>query len=274
MPLTPNNFSVLNIFLHYPGCIPKTILINILIKSSNFLWLIELWKTPPIKMPFWFKSKWSNNRKGNGTSDINSRSYFPWSQWNQHNFTYLHYLFLDCMQKKCTMCFYWMQQPKIRSSEGHRQGRVPGVLEPPFGLWKWIYFKRKKVSEPHSVCLYCTFEASRPTGDKDIIRKQISPKQYIAHPKHMLEQTKSEVYFNFCLANPQLKFLKKIWVPKTIFCWRCKGAGQNFLFMPQTRSTDCIQWMSQVLKKSTEWTSHLWDTLVLFKLSCGNDSKS
>ena len=53
----------------------------------------------------------------------------------------------------------------------------------------WLLTKKKprvvSLSEEvkNSVCLYWTFEASRPTGDKkDLIRKRIGPKQYIEHP--------------------------------------------------------------------------------------------
>ena len=80
----------------------------------------------------------------------------------------------------------------------------------------WLLTKRKprvdSLSEEvkNSVCLYWTFEASRPTGDKkDIIRKRIGPKQYIEHPKHVLEQTQSEVYFNFRAANPDVKISQR-----------------------------------------------------------------
>ncbi|KAL9976804.1 hypothetical protein ACROYT_G014138 [Oculina patagonica] len=96
----------------------------------------------------------------------------------------------------------------------------------------WLLTKRKPrvdaLSEEvkNSVCLYWTFEASRPTGDKnDIIRKRIGPKLYIEHPKHVLEQTQSEVYFNFRAANPDVKISqRKFEVLKPYFV---KGAKER-----------------------------------------------
>lgn len=80
----------------------------------------------------------------------------------------------------------------------------------------WLLTKRKprvdSLSEEvkNSVCLYWTFEASRPTGDKkDIIKKRIGPKLYIEHAKHVLEQTQSEAYFNFRAANPEVKISQR-----------------------------------------------------------------
>ena len=80
----------------------------------------------------------------------------------------------------------------------------------------WLLTKRKprvdSLSEEvkDTACLYWTFEASRPTGNKkDIIRKRTGRKQYIEHPKHVLEQTKSEAYFNFHAANPDVKISQR-----------------------------------------------------------------
>ena len=56
-----------------------------------------------------------------------------------------------------------------------------------------------------TICQFWTFEASRPTGDKkDLVRKRIRPKQYLEHAKHVLEQTQSEAYLNFCAQHPEV----------------------------------------------------------------------
>ena len=88
----------------------------------------------------------------------------------------------------------------------------------------------------NSVCLYWTFEASRPTGDKkDIIKKRTGPKQYIENTKHVLEQN-----FNFRAANPDVKISQRKF--EGLRPYFVKAAGQKVLFMPQTQRTmDCIQ---------------------------------
>ena len=60
-----------------------------------------------------------------------------------------------------------------------------------------------------NICHFGTIEASRPTGDKkDLVHKRISPKQYLEHAKHVLEQTQSEAYFTFCAQHPEVVILQ------------------------------------------------------------------
>lgn len=109
----------------------------------------------------------------------------------------------------------------------------------------WLLKKRKprvdSLSEEvkSSVCLYWTFQVSRPTGDKkDIITKQTVPKHCIEHPKHMLEQTESEIYFNFRAANPDVKISQRKF--QGLRPYFVKGAKEHGLYLLNVSSFEKI----------------------------------
>ena len=54
-------------------------------------------------------------------------------------------------------------------------------------------------------------EKSRPTGDKrDIARQRMGLKNYIEHPKQILEKTQTELYLDFCKSETGVKFSQRV----------------------------------------------------------------
>lgn len=107
----------------------------------------------------------------------------------------------------------------------------------------WLLTKRKPrvdaLSEEvkNTVFPFWTYTANRPTGDKkDIIRKRTGAKHYIEHPKHVLEQTQSEAYFNFHAANPDVQILqRKFEGLKPYFVKGAKEWDRRFVYAANTK---------------------------------------
>ena len=52
---------------------------------------------------------------------------------------------------------------------------------------------------------YWSIVASRPTGDKkDTLKKRVGKKEYLHHPRHVLEKTQTEAYLEFCNLHPEI----------------------------------------------------------------------
>ena len=127
--LTPKNVS----FLNKSSFNPKYIFENNfnLVKFSIFCDFLNCGKSR-LKRRHFGSSPSEATIGESGTSDVNTRTYFPRYQWNQHNFTYLS---IVCERNAYDLCCCWLQQPKrwrsryIAARDSIFQGRSSGGKE-------------------------------------------------------------------------------------------------------------------------------------------------
>ncbi|EDO47149.1 predicted protein [Nematostella vectensis] len=80
----------------------------------------------------------------------------------------------------------------------------------------WLYVKRKTrrdaLPEEDVEKIYCFWasSASRPTGDKsDFVKNRVGKKQYLTHPKHVLETSQTEAFQEFAKLHPEVKVAQR-----------------------------------------------------------------